>query len=82
MTTWHPIIMTWHPIMPTSCSEFEDILPPVSCPRGENTFLLDQASGFLETEPANFKKTIVFIIIIMMANYFLIKIIIAKYFLL
>ena len=44
--------------MPTSCSEFEDILPPVSCPRGENIFLLDQASGFLETEPANFKKII------------------------
>ena len=30
----------------------------LSRPRGENIFLLDQASGFLETEPANFKKII------------------------
>ena len=60
--------MTWHPIMPTSCSEFEDILPPVSCPRGENIFLLDQASSFLETPLANFKKTIAFKIIKMVDN--------------
>ena len=60
--------MTWHPIMPTSCSEFEDILPPVSCPRGENIFLLDQASGFLETRLANFKKTIAFKFIKMADN--------------